>query len=536
MFIAITGATPCLSPEERTLPLVSESGEVIPSPVHRRGVMSERSSSTGLSIERASDDPRSRDWRQIYARRLVTTDFLVLVWVVFGVQIAWVGFDTRSLAFRGNASELTVSYLAVSVFLIAAWMLILSIYGTRGFRVLGTGSQEYKLIANASIRLFGLIAIAAFLLHIDVARGYILMAFPLGVIVLIFSRWMWRQWLAVQRQRGLFTSTVVLAGSSASATFIARELHRRSEAGYHVLGACIPGGTIGAKLVGTNVPILGNLEEVPQALNSSGADTLVITSSDDLSAKRVRELSWGLEPGRQHLVVAPSLTDIGGPRIHTRPVAGLPLIHVEMPSFEGKKQFTKRVFDVIGSGLLLALFSPFFAIIALAVGATSSGPVLYRQERVGLNGKPFGMLKFRSMIVNADAQLADLLDAQGTHDRPLFKVKNDPRLTRIGGFLRRYSLDEFPQLLNVFKGDMSMVGPRPQRDGEVEFYDEAAERRLFVKPGMSGLWQVSGRSSLSWEDSIRLDLYYVENWSLTGDFVILWRTIRAVLSPDGEAY
>ena len=497
--------------------------------------MSEQSASTALSVDRTGNHPHPSNWQQIYARRLLLTDLLVLIWVVFGVQIAWLGFDTKSLAVRGNTNDLTVSYLEVSTFLIVVWMLILSIYGTRGFRVLGTGSQEYRLIASASIRLFGLSAIAAFLLHIDVARGYILMAFPLGVITLILSRWMWRQWLAVQRLRGRFTSTVLLAGSSTSVTHIAQELGHRSEAGYRVVGACVPGGTVGASLPGTRVPVLGNLDEVHEALSSSAADTLVITSSDDLSPQRVRELSWGLEPGRQHLVVAPSLTDIGGPRIHTRPVAGLPLIHVEMPSFEGRKQFTKRVFDIFGSGLLLVLLSPFFLITALIVALTSVGPVFYRQERIGLNGKPFGMLKFRSMVVNADAQLTELLTEQGSRDTPLFKVKDDPRLTRIGGFLRRYSLDEFPQLVNVFKGDMSMVGPRPQRDGEVQLYDEAAERRLFVKPGMSGLWQVSGRSSLSWEDSIRLDLYYVENWSLTGDLVILWRTVRAVIAPGDEA-
>jgi exopolysaccharide biosynthesis polyprenyl glycosylphosphotransferase len=198
--------------------------------------------------------------------------------------------------------------------------------------------------------------------------------------------------------------------------------------------------------------------------------------------------------------------------------------------------FAKRTFDVIGSGVLLVITSPLFVALAVAVKMTSRGPIFYKQERVGLNGKHFGMLKFRSMSVNADASLAELLASQGTNDKPLFKVRNDPRVTRAGRVLRKYSLDEFPQLINVFRGDMSLVGPRPQREGEVALYDDAARRRLLLKPGMSGLWQVSGRSSLPWEDAIRLDLYYVENWSLTGDLVILWRTIRAVLNPDGGAY
>jgi exopolysaccharide biosynthesis polyprenyl glycosylphosphotransferase len=234
--------------------------------------------------------------------------------------------------------------------------------------------------------------------------------------------------------------------------------------------------------------------------------------------------------------MTPGLTDVGGPRIHMRPVAGLPLIHVEMPRYEGRKQFTKRAFDMLGSGILIAVMSIPLIVLACIVKLTSPGPVLYKQERVGLNGEHFNMLKFRSMKVNADAELAALLEAQGRGDKPLFKVKNDPRVTPIGRVLRKYSLDEFPQLFNVFLGSMSLVGPRPQRDGEVALYDNAARRRLLLKPGMSGLWQISGRSTLPWEDAIRLDLYYVENWSLIGDLVILWRTVKAVVAPGDEAH
>ena len=481
-----------------------------------------------------------RDWHRDYASRLVLTDLLVLIWVVFGVQIAWLGFAVQEANFS-NFTSMNVSYSLISVATIASWMLTLRIYGTRESRVLGTGTAEYKAIADGTLRLFGMIAILAFLTKLDLARGYILIALPLGLAILVFSRWIWRQWLGSQRRAGKCSSLVLLVGSQASVAHIARELGRQPETGYRVVGACIPGardasrsaGTPSDSLADTPVPVLGNLECIMKALLASGADTVVITSADDLSPERVRELSWGLEPGRQHLVVAPSLTDIGGPRIHTRPVAGFPLIHVETPSFDGGKRFVKRVFDIVGSGALLLVLSPLLLAVAVLVRVTSRGRVFYRQERVGLNGQLFNMLKFRTMCTDADAQLAGLLKAQGTDGHPLFKVRDDPRLTRVGGFLRKFSLDEFPQLLNVLRGDMSLVGPRPQREGEVNLYDSAAHRRLFVKPGMSGLWQVSGRSNLSWEDSIRLDLYYVENWSLTGDIVILWRTLRAVLVSDG---
>lgn len=193
----------------------------------------------------------------------------------------------------------------------------------------------------------------------------------------------------------------------------------------------------------------------------------------------------------------------------------------------------KRTFDITVAGILLVLLSPIFLVLALLVRVTSPGPVFYRQERIGLRGTTFNMLKFRSMKINADAELQSLLDAQGSSAKPLFKVSNDPRITPVGRVLRKYSLDELPQLLNVIGGTMSLVGPRPQRAGEVALYDDAAHRRLYVSPGMSGLWQVSGRSNLTWEESIRLDLYYVENWSLMTDVVILFKTFKAVFAGTG---
>ncbi|ARJ06120.1 polyprenyl glycosylphosphotransferase [Cnuibacter physcomitrellae] len=478
--------------------------------------------------------PRGLDWRKGYARRLIVTDFLVLAWVIFGVQIAWFGLDSADVAFQGNEGELAVSYTAISVILLVAWMTALSVYGTREPRAIGTGSQEYRLIADGALRLFGLLAIVAFLFQINLARGYVLIAFPLGLVVLVFSRWMWRQWLGVQRARGHYTSRVLLVGSPTSVDYFARELNRQPEAGYLVVGACVPAGLGTASPTAGFVPIFGDLSEVTQAMVGSDADTIVITSSDDLPPDRVRQLSWSLEPGRQHLVVAPSLVDIGGPRIHTRPVAGLPLIHVETPRYEGSKRFAKRAFDIAASAFGLFLLAPLLVTIAMTVRLGSAGPVFFRQERVGYNGRRFEMLKFRSMVVDAEQRLIYLRDQHRSEGNTvLFKMKDDPRVTKAGKFLRRYSLDELPQLINVFNGTMSLVGPRPPLAREVQQYEQHVHRRFLVKPGITGLWQVSGRSNLSWEESVRLDLYYVENWSLTGDLVILWRTLRAVFAREG---
>ncbi|WP_310795963.1 sugar transferase [Herbiconiux daphne] len=468
-----------------------------------------------------------------YARRLLVTDFLILAWVIFGVQIAWFGVDAATVAVR-DAPMLALNYTAISVILLVGWMVVLGVYGTRGYRVVGTGAQEYRLIIDGAMRLFGVVAIVAFLFQVSFARGYILIALPLGLAVLIFSRWMWRQWLATRRSRGEYTSRVLLVGSRSSVAHIAHELGRQPQAGYLVVGACVPSSVSGDTVAGTDIPLFGNFDMVQQAMMAYGADTVVITSADELPPERVRQLSWGLEPGRQHLVVAPSLVDIGGPRVHTRPVAGLPLIHIETPRYEGGTRFMKRSFDVLASGLGIAVISPFLLVIAITVRLSSAGPVLFRQERIGLKGERFEMLKFRSMVIDAEQRLIDLQLEQ--HDRGnavMFKMRDDPRITPVGRFLRRYSLDELPQLFNVFAGSMSLVGPRPPLPREVEQYEKHVHRRFLVKPGITGLWQVSGRSNLSWDDTVRLDLYYVENWSLTSDLVILFKTARAVLGRDG---
>lgn len=475
-------------------------------------------------------------WAGRYAMRVSITDLLVLVWVVFGTQIVWLGFDGTALGFSGSRGDLAVGYTLVSVVIVAAWMLALRLFDTRSFRVLGVGSQEYRAVAGATVRLFGAVAIVAFLVKLDLARGYILMAFPLGLLVLLFSRWMWRQWLGVQRREGGYASRVVLVGSAESAATIARELARNPEGGYRVVAACVPDAE--RTLPGTDVAVAGGLEDTLDAMRALDADTVVVTSSGELSPEQIRRLSWELVPGHEHLVMAPGLVDIGGPRIHTRPVAGLPLIHVEVPRYAGHASAVKRVFDLVGATLLLVVASPLLLAIAIAIRTTSPGPALFVQTRVGLGGAPFRMLKFRTMVADAEARLPEArrTPAAGRErvgNEVLFKRADDPRVTRIGRTLRRYSLDELPQLCNVLTGRMSLVGPRPPLLAETDLYAAHVHRRFLVKPGITGLWQVSGRSTLSWDDSVRLDLYYVENWSLTGDLVILWRTLRAVVGRVG---
>lgn len=491
---------------------------------------------SGRSVRSPEMLDDSLDWRRSYARRLWLTDLIALVWAVYGTQLLWFGFGNAQVAMREDSRISEFSYWIFSSSLVVVWMWALGLVDSRSHRLIGYGLSEYARVADSSLRLFGAIAIAAFLFRIDVARGYLLISLPLGVFMLITTRWLWRQWLNAHRRVGQYSARVMLIGSAESVAQVARELRRKSSAGYVVVGACVPGVDGGTVVPGTDIPMLGSVSNYMEAMSRSGADTVAVTSTDELPPQKVREISWALERGRQHLVLAPSILDVAGPRLHTRPVSGLPLVHVETPQFSLGQKFLKRAFDLVGACALVLLLAPVFVIVAGLVAASSPGPIIYKQERIGVDGKPFRMLKFRSMRVGADRELSNLLKAQGTTNSPLFKVKNDPRITPVGRFLRRYSLDELPQLLNVVQGTMSLVGPRPQVRAEVALYTDAARRRLITRPGLTGLWQVSGRSSLPWDEALRLDLYYVENWTLLTDLAILAKTAKAVIAPGATAH
>lgn len=454
--------------------------------------------------------------------------------------MAWATSGAYVIRFKldgsGASSRLSDTYGILTIVIIISWWIFLSLWGSRDPKILGAGSEEYKRIFAASLWLFGLIAILSYVLQFDTARGYVGLAFPAGILGLLFARWVVRQSLRAERASGLSTSRVMVLGGPHAADHLIRSFLSQPQAGYQPVAAYLvgfPKATLNSDLA---TPIVGfeeDLRSILGGIEKCGADTVAISSGSQLPPEQLRRLGWELAAQGTGMILAPALTDVAGPRIHTQPVAGLPLIHVSTPKLTGGKRIAKRLFDIVLSTLIILVSSPALLLIALLVKSTSKGPVFYKQLRIGKNGNDFNMIKFRSMRTGADSELKQLLEDQGTADKPLFKVDNDPRITPVGRVLRKYSLDELPQLFNVFMGTMSLVGPRPQREGEVALYDAAAHRRLYVSPGMSGLWQVSGRSNLSWEQSIRLDLYYVENWSLTQDIVILIRTFRAVFGGRG---
>lgn len=487
-----------------------------------------------LTRQSAVDSPAAlvAVWQRSYARRLLVTDFIVILVAVYVSQFIRFGTSGETLGIpfeQGGAVEL--SYALVSAILVLGWFLSLAIFATRDRTVIGAGTTEYRRITDATIRVFVVLAIVAFVLQSEVGRGYLLVALPLGLTLLLVSRWAWRKWLVRRRALGEYSHRAVLMGERQKSVHVAQQMARDGASGMEIVGAITERG-VGERELAPGIPVLGDYPSLARVLDEARADTVVFTGADTIHPREMRELGWALEATSTTLIVAPALTDVAGPRIHARPVAGLPLIQVDYPEFSGRKYALKRAFDLVISFLALVLLSPLFLVIAFLVRRDTPGPAFFTQERVGLNGKRFHMLKFRSMVVDAESQLPSLLD-RSDGNGVLFKLRSDPRVTRTGAWLRRHSLDELPQLVNVLLGDMSLVGPRPPLAAEVERYDEWTRRRLLVRPGITGLWQTQGRSNLTWEDSVRLDLYYVENWSLTGDIIILYRTVRSVARAEG---
>ncbi|VXB52416.1 sugar transferase [Aeromicrobium sp. 9AM] len=472
-------------------------------------------------------------WASFYRRGLLVSDLVVLVIAVLLAELLRFGPSATVTA----DGPFSVSYEGLGAFIAAMWWGSLSMFQSRDLRILGEGADEYQRIVRATFIMFGTLAIASLLFKWDMSRGYLATAFPLGLALLLLNRKLWRVWLQRSRRIGRNISHVLVIGGIRSGIHVTGVFDRHRSSGLKVTGVWVPdrAGQPDEWLDVPErfVPVMGSDRTLAEALTIADADTVVVTDTEHLGPDGLRELTWELEGADVQLFVSPGVVDVAGSRIHMRAVASMPLLQLEEPQYAEAGTWPKTLFDRTVAGVLVVLFAPLMASAAIAVKLSSPGPVFFYQERIGLRGIPFRMMKFRSMRRGADAELAALLAAQGSGDKPLFKVVDDPRITRTGAFLRRFSIDELPQLFNVFKGDMSLVGPRPQQQAEVELYDDAAHRRLTVRPGMTGLWQVSGRSDLTWEESIRLDTSYVENWSMISDLTILWRTVRAVLGSDG---
>lgn len=428
-----------------------------------------------------------------------------------------------------------VPYVLVGLLAVPVWLGVLAVAGCYDRRILGVGSDEYRRVLNGGVHFLAVVAISHFLGQLVIARGYVGVLIPVAVVLTLLTRGALRLWLRRQRRRGRYVRRLLLVGTPSSVVEVGQHLVRSEWTGFHVAGLCldgdVPPGDHPTLAIGSrSVPVVGTVADLPAAVDRSRADAVAVTTESEPG--ELREVVASLGDRDVEVLVAPAIADVAGPRTVTREVAGVSLLHVEEPTFSGPQRVAKEVFDRAVAALALVVLAPVFAVVALAVKLDSPGPVFYRQARVGRDGRRFEIVKFRTMVVGADRLRAEL-EHRNEADGLLFKLRTDPRVTRTGRVLRRWSIDELPQILNVLRGEMSLVGPRPPLPSEVEQYDRHVTRRLLVKPGITGLWQVSGRSDLPWDETVRLDLYYVDHWSPTMDLTIIARTFSAVVRGAG---
>jgi exopolysaccharide biosynthesis polyprenyl glycosylphosphotransferase len=421
-------------------------------------------------------------------------------------------------------------YLVLSLALPLLWVTTVRVFGGYEWRFLGTGADEFRRVLNAGLSLTGALALISYAVNNELSRLYLIISMQVIVVLDLVVRFALRRRLHHLRLRGECMSTVVAVGHETAVSQLIKELRREPYHGLQVVAVCLAGESAVDEVAG--IPVVGDLDDTASVVRNLNAGTVAVLSCPEMDGIKLRTLAWELEKTGTDLCVAPALLDVAGPRTTVRPTAGLTLLHVDHPQLSGPRQVVKDLFDRSTAAFGLAVLSPLMLAIAVIIKLSDNGPALFTQTRVGKGGEPFKIYKFRTMVVDAEARLAEVRE-KNESDGVLFKIRRDPRITAIGARLRKSSLDELPQLINVLKGQMSLVGPRPALPEEAAKYADHVRRRLVVKPGLTGMWQVSGRSELSWEESVRMDLRYVENWSFALDLQILWKTISVMLHGSG---
>jgi exopolysaccharide biosynthesis polyprenyl glycosylphosphotransferase len=452
---------------------------------------------------------------------VITSDVLVTVLTAFAVG--------GLLSVEGAAlfKDLTLGFLSVV-------SVICSLAMNRAWHptVLGQGADEYVRLGRGMFAAAVALGLAGLATGVVSTRLWVFVVIPATAVLALLARYLLRQVLHRARYEGECLLPVMAAGSITTVRDLITRTKAAPHVGWRVDAICTVDGAGAHGMEIDGVSVIGTLDDLADHVRRGGYRIVAITADAYWTPRRLQQLAWQLEGSGAEMVVAPTLMEVAGPRLHVSGVLGMPLLRVSAPAFNGMRRIVKGVVDRIGAFVLVTILLPFMVLAALAILVDSRGGVFYRQRRVGKGGKEFTILKFRTMVRDADTRKKELADANEGAG-VLFKMRRDPRVTRVGAFLRRYSVDEMPQLLNVLTGAMSLVGPRPPLPEESARYEADVRRRLLVKPGLTGLWQVSGRSDLSWEESVRLDLRYVEDWSLALDAMILWKTFRAVLGGQG---
>ena len=479
-------------------------------------------------------------WRYIYVAALVAVDVLVML---LSLVICF--------AFNPGAYDTVTRAMPIWVFLLAycvIGLLCLAFAGAYHRHVMAEGYELYTKLINAAIFTIVLASCVAFMLNLQLPRTALIIAPLVGLVCELVARWMMRCLLHHHRRRGECKYTTVIVGSSEGINRTLRLMRRNSALGYMPVAVCpiAPDPRMDDAYVVTNfvadpdiegadkLRVLSFGSRFARTIERMGVQEVYIADVLSRDSKLLHAMSLAIESLGIELAISVSLADVGGHRLHLRNSAEQQVLIASLPQYRTTTYVIKRIIDIVLSAVALVVSSPIMLGVAIAIKLDDGGPVLFKQTRVGIHGKPFTMYKFRSMVTNAEEIKAKLAAESGQTNRFIFKLKDDPRITKVGKFIRKTSLDEFPQFFNVFKGDMSLVGPRPALPDEVARYGSLYSTRLLVKPGITGPWQVSGRSDLSQEQSEFLDVSYIENWSITGDLAILAKTVMVVFRGTGS--
>lgn len=469
-------------------------------------------------VKRATD--RRRAWMRPILLRAVLGDFLITAVITALLMVN----DYRSLT-----SAATTGVVAAII-----WCTLLQLRRGYDQRRMSEASASFQTVVGAALASMAVLGLMSYVAKVELPRRYVLVGIPAIAVFTMIHRMLISRSLRRMRAHGQALQRTLVVGDGLTAGAFARELATVKDHGLRVVGLALSSLDVVPMTRGPQLPVWGVLSEIPQIVVDHDLDVVIVTGGG-LSGDSLRRLSWALERVGAELIVSPGMVETTPSLVSMHPTSGLQLLQWERPSGKLGRGLVKNLQDRTIAGLALLAASPIMIATAAAIWLTDHGPIFYRQMRLGLDAKPFMMIKFRSMVVNSDALRANLVKQQNSTngDKVLFKMADDPRITKVGKIIRRYSIDELPQLFNVLKGEMALIGPRPPLPEESEKYHDKDNRRLRVKPGLTGLWQVSGRSDLSWDDAVALDLRYVDNWSVGMDMQILFKTVRAVLKGDG---
>lgn len=487
---------------------------VAPAPAAKAEAQAAPPSLEATTVTRAAP-PRAERGDHWYRRTVLRVDVLAIVIALSATLVV-------RFTISGELRRLDIAVAGFLVMMAGLWLASLAVVGAYDTRRIGVGTEEYKRVAGATAIAFGLVATASFLANADMSRIFVAVAMPVGLVLLLMGRRSCRAALHRMRAQGQHLAPTLVIGADGQRARLTHALDSSPVAGFRVVAHMpLPPGPSEARA--------DWFAGVSRAIDEQRIEAVAVAHGSEADPQFIRELAWQLEDPRVDLLVDPGIADIAGPRLSIRPAADIALVHLDEPQLTGPKRAIKRSIDIVGACIALVILAPLLIVLSLVVRCTSRGPVIFTQTRVGQHGEPFRLFKFRTMVADAQERQAEVWSTSGEAN----KAKADPRVTRVGRPMRRWSLDELPQFVNVLNGSMSIVGPRPIQAEEADTLEAWQGRRHLTKPGLTGLWQISGRSNTTWDERIRLDLEYVESWSPSLDLVIALKTIRVVATGRG---